>query len=151
MRTFSLLIYAISKSRTVITLPSEYTTSIAKQWNLMPYYQCNQGRRNAWLYIIKESSLWKIENLGHNKNGGNLRVDLEFFSSEARWKLPGNKCQDPELFTKMKYRDNKIHGKKKKKSKSQNDTRESTSWGKTSHQSPRFSVTQSPVNWEGRL
>ena len=114
MRTFSLLIYAISKSRTVITLPSEYTTSIAKQWNLMPYYQCNQGRRNAWLYIIKESSLWKIENLGHNKNGGNLRVDLEFFSSEARWKLPGNKCQDPELFTKMKYRDNKIHGKKKK-------------------------------------
>ena len=59
----------------------------------------------------------KIENLGHNKNGGNLRVDLEFFSSEARWKLPGNKCQDPELFTKMKYRDNKIHGKKKKKIK----------------------------------
>ena len=59
--------------------------------------------------------------------GGNLRVDLEFFSSEARWKLPGNKCQDPELFTKMKYLDNKIHGKKKKKSTSQNDTRESTS------------------------
>ncbi len=26
----------------------------------------------------------------------------KFFSSEARWKLPGNKCQDPELFTKMK-------------------------------------------------
>ena len=58
--------------------------------------------------------------------GGNLRVDLEFFSSEARWKLPRNKCQDPELFTKMKYLDNKIHG-KKKKSTSQNDTRESTS------------------------